>query len=62
MSQEYVNNQSSHQATKSIGKIILAKFLEGESIEELAEDYRVNCLMVEEIIRCEINGFNDEER
>ncbi len=38
----------------TIGKKILEQFLSGDSIDDIAEEYRVNCLMIEHVLRCEI--------
>ncbi len=38
----------------TIGKKILEQFLSGYSVEEIAEEYSVNCLMIEEVLRCEM--------
>ena len=38
----------------TIGKKILEQFLSGDSIDDLAEEYSVNCLMIEHVLRCEI--------
>lgn len=35
----------------AIGQAILEAFLDDYSVDELAEDYGTNCLMIEEIIR-----------
>ena len=40
---------------ESIGLVILKRFVTEESIAELAENYRVNDLMIEEVLRQEIN-------
>ena len=40
---------------ESIGLVILKRFVTEESIAELAEDYQVNDLMIEEVLRQEIN-------
>ena len=40
---------------ESVGLVILKRFVTEESIAELAEDYRVNDLMIEEVLRQEIN-------
>ena len=38
----------------TIGKKILEQFLSGDSIDDIAEEYSVNCLMIEHVLRCEI--------
>ncbi len=38
----------------TIGKKILEQFLSGYSIDDIAEEYSVNCLMIEHVLRCEI--------
>ncbi|MDJ0690081.1 MAG: hypothetical protein QNJ41_16405 [Xenococcaceae cyanobacterium MO_188.B32] len=38
----------------AIGKKILEQFLSGYSVEEIADEYSVNCLMIEHVLRCEI--------
>ena len=46
---------SKPQQERSQVDIILTRFLDGESVEDIAEDYRVNCLMIEEVLRSLIN-------
>ncbi|MDJ0690437.1 MAG: hypothetical protein QNJ41_18250 [Xenococcaceae cyanobacterium MO_188.B32] len=43
-----------NKTTITIGKKILEQFLSGYSVEEIAEEYSVNCLMIEHVLRCEI--------
>ncbi|MDJ0689902.1 MAG: hypothetical protein QNJ41_15475 [Xenococcaceae cyanobacterium MO_188.B32] len=38
----------------TIGEKILEQFLSGYSVEDIAEEYSVNCLMIEEVLRCEM--------
>ena len=41
----------------AIGQKILEQFLSGYSVEDLAEDYSVNCLMIEEVLRSLIKAM-----
>ncbi len=43
-----------NKPTITLGTKILEQFLSGYSVEELAEECSVNCLMIEEVLRCEI--------
>ena len=38
----------------TIRKKILEQFLSGYSVEDLAEEYSVNCLMIEHVLRCQL--------
>ena len=44
-------NEELEMNKTTIGKKILEQFLSGYSVEDIAEDYRVNCLMIEEVLR-----------
>ena len=48
-------NEELEMNKTAIGKKILEQFLSGYSVEDIAEDYRVNCLMIEEVLRSLIN-------
>ncbi len=39
---------------KNFCRALLEQFLSGDSIDDIAEEYRVNCLMIEHVLRCEI--------
>ena len=43
-----------NKPTITIGEKILEQFLSGYSVEDIAEEYSVNCLMIEEVLRCEM--------
>ncbi|MDJ0691500.1 MAG: hypothetical protein QNJ41_23725 [Xenococcaceae cyanobacterium MO_188.B32] len=47
-------NEGLEMKKTAIGKKILEQFLSGYSVEEIAEEYSVNCLMIEHVLRCEI--------
>ena len=47
-------NEGLEMNKTAIGKKILEQFLSGYSVEEIAEEYSVNCLMIEHVLRCEI--------
>ncbi len=48
-------NEELEMNKTAIGEKILEQFLSGYSVEDIAEDYRVNCLMIEEVLRSLIN-------
>ena len=47
-------NEGLEMKKTAIGKKILEQFLSGYSVEEIADEYSVNCLMIEHVLRCEI--------
>ncbi len=47
-------NEGLEMNKTAIGKKILEQFLSGYSVEDIAEEYSVNCLMIEEVLRCEM--------
>ena len=47
-------NEGLEMKKTAIGKKILEQFLSGYSVEDIADEYSVNCLMIEHVLRCEI--------
>ena len=47
-------NEGLEMKKTAIGKKILEQFLSGYSVDDIAEEYSVNCLMIEHVLRCEI--------